>query len=678
MTEPLVAKLREAALRPSASRWRRRRAVRRLASHGTAAAAQALAEVLGATLDAGVADTARRALAGVRDGTAIDKACEVLIATGDDELTALARQQGWLPSDPARRALMLFLLGEFDRYAEFDFDGSLLGVARAAVDGGLRTRLADRARDSGRVEWVRAVAGREQPLGGLADAEWEVLIATLTATRRWEQMWGLVRRAPPAWGVRILNRLDEHEWRPVVPGQRAAFDELIGLARASVAFPDRAPFEEVARLELDRGAYGVLQFRDLLATADGMWLIVGGDGALRVWKLPANADEQPLLRYSRTGGDATTCRAITSDGAMLFEGDRYGSVGLWSLVPPPCGRRGSVHAHAGAVRTLAVTPGSSLLLSQGYEPTASPRRDSQDGAVLLWQVPSGKPAGVVGPCRLGSSSSMVVSPDGTLLATWGAGRIWLWRLPWGSPVGTLELPAHPPGRVSSLAITPDNRMLVATIHRGRRAIESELHMWWIPEGIPAGTVPDTGAYGVAMSPSGELLADAGRDGVTLRRLPSGTAIGKLADPAPAPSGTAGYERLAFTIDGRFLVGSAYDRALVWRIPEGDLVATLPVSDCRLLSTQDGALLVGADRADTADNAELVLWRYRVSAIDVLARKPIAEIALDEIERLRSHAESDSARALTEFTAALVRRHHADDIELAEPTDPTDRDIEISG
>ena len=89
---------------------------------------------------------ARRALVELTDPATIDAVCDVLIATGDERLGALITTAEHTHSDPARRALLLFVGGEFDRYTELDFDGSLLAAAHTTAEEDLRMRLAERAR----------------------------------------------------------------------------------------------------------------------------------------------------------------------------------------------------------------------------------------------------------------------------------------------------------------------------------------------------------------------------------------------------------------------------------------------------------------------------------------------------------------------------------------------------
>ena len=126
--------------------WRRRRAAERLARRGTPEAVRALAEAYVAGADERVVAIAETTLAGLDDPASIDAVCEVVIASGDERLAELVTKARYVPSSPERRALLLFLTGRFDGYAELDFDGGLLAAANATADGELRTRLAARAR----------------------------------------------------------------------------------------------------------------------------------------------------------------------------------------------------------------------------------------------------------------------------------------------------------------------------------------------------------------------------------------------------------------------------------------------------------------------------------------------------------------------------------------------------
>jgi len=171
-------------------------------------------------------EQAREALLALRRPDAWEAVCGLAIEQAHPLALEVALAGGFA-SDPARRAVLLYLAGEFDRYAELDFDGTLLAAVHATASEGLRARLAERARESGRVQWVRVLAGRQaRRIAQLSDTEWETNITVLTTAGQWDQLWRLALQAPPIWGAVMLGELGHRDWHPQTDAQRALHHQL--------------------------------------------------------------------------------------------------------------------------------------------------------------------------------------------------------------------------------------------------------------------------------------------------------------------------------------------------------------------------------------------------------------------------------------------------------------------
>ncbi|GII59032.1 hypothetical protein Pth03_74210 [Planotetraspora thailandica] len=480
---------------------RRRRAAGRLATLRTTAAIRGMAQALAAGRDQGVVAIAQQALTGLAEQDAVDAVCEVLIDTGDQRLAALVASAGYEHSEPARRALVLFLAGEFDRYAELDAGGSLLRAVHAEADGPLRARLADRARESARVEWVDMLAmdGTAGRVRTVSDPEWAAVIDILAAAGRWDELWRLVSQAPPVWGVRMVHALSAGGWRPENDAEHRRLDELAALAQECSADP-------VSNLIVTDPV--VLTAHRAWATAlavepDGPLLVSGDyDGTVRLWHLPTGtpAGELAVGRY-------LWCLAITPDGRLLASGEHRGAARLWHL---PAGESGdTVTSPEFRVGCLAVSPDGRLLVA-----------GATDGTVRLWRLPSGEPAGVL-TGHVGGVWCLAMTPDGRLLASGDDHRtVRLWKLPSGEPAGVLS--SHY-GMVTALAVTPDGKLL-ASADSG-----AAVRLWTLPSGELSGVaLAHNTLWSLAVTPDGRLLAGGeDRGSVRLWHLPSGRAAGVL-------------------------------------------------------------------------------------------------------------------------------------------------------
>ena len=147
-----------------------------------------------------------------------------------------------------------------------------------------------------------------------------------------------------------------------------------------------------------------------------------------------------------------------------LSGSDWGSLFLWNLRPgTSAGEHSRLVAWADSlyelepiweigakVRSLAVTPDGSYAVTGG----------SDDGSVQVWDVKDGTPEGE--PHRTGHNGavrSLAVIPDGTRLVTGGDdGTVRVWDLERDSPVGE-PLEGHT-NRVTSVAVTPDGSLAV--------------------------------------------------------------------------------------------------------------------------------------------------------------------------------------------------------------------------
>lgn len=191
-----------------------------------------------------LAESAADALRALARQDAREAVCALAVDGGSAAALAAAVRAGFAPDDQARRAVLLFLAGDFDRYAELDFDGSLLRSASTRVPAQVRVRLVRRASGAGRLDLFRALVGAGRRLDA---TEWEAAIAALVAAQQWDRLWELVREAPPVWGARMVIQLAGQGWVPPGGTERRSYDELLPPARwyEAAVWRDQPPAETV-------------------------------------------------------------------------------------------------------------------------------------------------------------------------------------------------------------------------------------------------------------------------------------------------------------------------------------------------------------------------------------------------------------------------------------------------
>ncbi|THV36365.1 WD40 repeat domain-containing protein [Glycomyces buryatensis] len=496
----------------------RSNAIFRLERSGDPEAFAVLAQVFASTSDDWTQGQVRQALERIREDQAgIDAMAGIVVSTGDEALAALIAERA--PADPLSHAVVLYLAGEFDRYEDLDFDGSLMRAAHRAGTPALRQALAQVARTSGRLQWVRTVAGERRPdLDRLSAAEWEAAIASLVRARRWGELVDLATRAPVTVGADILCELASHDWHPSDRDGRREFAHLAKLAAAArqARPPQDGPFSDADAQVLDGG----LEVRRLAVSPDGSMLAsTGATEPVRFWHLPTGTTRRTLTGWAK----GVKGMMFTPDGEQFVAGDRGGRIARWSVqeerpLDPLVGHRRKVLAFAAALdgRTL---------FSSGSA-----------GEIRTWELPSGRP-GVVFKGDLWSFD-LALSTDGTRLFSGGTGLVRVHRLPDGAVDGELRGHRKP---VMSLAVAPDGE-LVATA-----SLDKTVRLWHLPTGRSTACLEDHRAAvnAVAMTPDGQWLASAGWDGsVRIWELPTGKAayvlddrLGRVQCLAMSPDGT---------------------------------------------------------------------------------------------------------------------------------------------
>ena len=186
--------------------------------------------------------------------------------------------------------------------------------------------------------------------------------------------------------------------------------------------------------------------------------------------------------------------AFSPHGKTLATGER-----LWNLATSHLNNQSGTawHNQSGTAWSVAFSPNGQTLAS-----------GNQDGAVWLWDVPTGRQLGAPLVGDAGPVYSVAFSPNGRTLAAGNAdGTVRLWDVATGRQIGA-PLTGHT-GPVYSVAFSPNGQTLASG------SADGTVRLWDVATGrqIGATLTSNTGPVNsVAFSPDGNTLATANEDG----------------------------------------------------------------------------------------------------------------------------------------------------------------------
>ena len=274
---------------------------------------------------------------------------------------------------------------------------------------------------------------------------------------------------------------------------------------------------------------------DSLAFSPNGILASGGgydDTKIHLWQ-PGTGKEVGIIQVQPT---AVRAIAITPDSKTLVSCGDDTTINLWNLSTHHLSR--TFREHTSNVLSLAVTPDSQILVSGALD------------GIRLWRLDQERPFYTL--VHLDNLiHAVAISLDGQLLASGDdRGTIKLWSLKTYQLVRTLV--GHS-GTVSSLVFTPDGTLISGSHDR-------TIKLWGASTGGLVRTLTGHTDWvnAVAINPDGDTLASGGKDGIKLWQISSGELINTLTGH------TDWVSAIAFSPDGEMLASGSFDKTVkIW-------------------------------------------------------------------------------------------------------------------
>jgi len=373
----------------------------------------------------------------------------------DPRARQIALERGYLPQDPEKRALFLFLAEAWPQYEALDFNHALLVGLYEYGSKTLRRRLLEHARRTGYLEWLRGTeaAAEVRWSADLTDADWDLALRRLSEQGRWEELWQLAQAAPPLWSAAMINRLADQGWLPPDAADHDEFAALSRLACACLAAP--------LAIRPRRQATAPAPLTALALRPDDAQLAAGSAAqAIFRWNLPGLTPAAPELT-----GPAPVTRALaySPDGSLLAAAGGDHRIRIFRLSDGSLVK--TLEGHRALIRALAIHPEGRLLASAGF-----------DGSIRLWRFPFGPEIKLLRPAPENPEIfSLAISAGESRLLTAGAeGVIRVWSLPDGALLRTLtghsDTITHLASGAGDLIVSTgrDQTVRVWNIHSGRQ------------------------------------------------------------------------------------------------------------------------------------------------------------------------------------------------------------------
>ncbi len=211
------------------------------ASQGDLLALQRLIQILCTSDNPAVQEIAKKVLCSLKTQASIDEFCTAVLSREDTCLSQIALDCGYIPSDPAIRALFFYITNQNTNYHNIDSNAHRPYLAQGYAQSDFLIRK--RARTSAKKNKQCAILGQAlmgknpaEHAASWSSDEWDIVISGLIQNSRHDLLWSLVLSAPLPKTVDALHAMNESGWSPD-GDEKAVWKEIVALLPDVWKFP---------------------------------------------------------------------------------------------------------------------------------------------------------------------------------------------------------------------------------------------------------------------------------------------------------------------------------------------------------------------------------------------------------------------------------------------------------
>jgi WD40 repeat protein len=614
----------------------------------------------------------------------IDSLCKRWIESQNPVLKPIIQKSGYEPSNSSMKAVFFFLLGEWQKYEDLDFDQSLLSKAYHSGNEVVKRQIASQAKRAGRIEWIKILTneGSSFNIEEMTDKDWESFINILVKKPDKKEIWKFLSNSPIIWSKKLLSRLSKVSYRWFKKSEEPIVQELFHLANnfqehdlSSIYI--REP--KVKLLSHDK----VEKIDTLVVSHDGRFLVSGASGdctythrsssrsnnyTINIWGLP----DGNHLKHIRGSVESFHSLAINSKLLVVRTGTDGDTFDIWSL---PDGKllNNFEFPSFSDNESSAISPNGRFFAFYDY-----------DDFVNIYSLPNGNEIKAI-KVSTNNTVCLTISPNSQFLIFYCDNRINIYNLEDGNYINSFKINVS---SFPSLKVSNDSSFLVS------KSEDKTIDLWSLPDGNHMKTIIIDNIlvphlefkYYLNLSPNNRTLVlnNIHSNTISLWNLPSGNHIKSFqASTFSKPTISSDSKLLAFN--------NVKEGVHLFNLSDGNFITTLKLkstnfagneiifhpTDEIVFSPTDNKLLISA-----GDYGNIHLFNLSKSFISNIPINKLSDQDIEAIElKFKDFELGKNIHNAIKFSLTLIRLKQQFDIDIEDVSSDvqfSEFDIEIDG